>query len=203
MASSGAGVATPTRPAWCEAVDAIDLKLAPGSYTFTTARRRVCQNSGSNGMGFIRVTARAGLAGPGAYPGQEGIQPSQPATPELTAEPTTNLALGKPAQQSSTYSGDYPASNGVDGRKDNASMFHTGIREKPLVAGGPARQLRAQLHHALQPHGLLQLSASARCRCCSPKMGATGRRFTLTMGPTSGNCAWKPAAGGRATCACS
>jgi hypothetical protein len=125
------GSCDPYQTSWCEAVDAIDLKLAPGSYTFTTARRRVCQNSGSNGMGFIRVTARAGLPGPGTYPGQQGIQLSQPATPELTAEPTTNLALGKPAQQSSTYSGAYPASNGVDGRKDDGSMFHTGIERNP------------------------------------------------------------------------
>jgi hypothetical protein len=47
------------------------------------------------------------------------------------AGPTTNLARGKPAQQSSTYSGDYPASNGVDGRKDNASMFHTNSESNP------------------------------------------------------------------------
>ncbi|MGD1157607.1 MAG: discoidin domain-containing protein [Terriglobia bacterium] len=125
------GSCDPYQTAWCEAVDAIDMKLAPGSYTFTTARRRVCQNSGSNGMGFIRVTARARLAGPGAYPGQETIQPSQPATPEITAGPTTDLALGKPAQQSSTYSGDFPASNGVDGRKDDGSMFHTNNERSP------------------------------------------------------------------------
>ena len=77
------------------------------------------------------VTARAGLAGAVAYPGQGETQPSPPATPELSAGPATNLALGKPAQQSSTYSGDYPASNGVDGRKDDGSMFHTNSESNP------------------------------------------------------------------------
>ena len=36
-----------------------------------------------------------------------------------------NLARGKPTEQSSTYSGQYPASNGVDGQKNDSSMFHT------------------------------------------------------------------------------
>ena len=46
--------------------------------------------------------------------------------------PTTNIALGKPAQQSSTYpGGDYPASNGVDGRNDDGSMFHTNNETNP------------------------------------------------------------------------
>ncbi|MBZ5670938.1 MAG: discoidin domain-containing protein [Acidobacteriia bacterium] len=125
------GSCDPYQTAWCEATDMLGMNLAPGSYTFTTARRRVCQNSGSNGMGFIRVTARTGRAGPGAYPGQETIQPSQPATPELATGPATNLALGKPTQQSSTYSGDFPASNGVDGRKDDGSMFHTNNERNP------------------------------------------------------------------------
>ena len=77
------------------------------------------------------VTARAGLAGALAYPGQGETQPSQPATPEVTAGATTNLAGGKPAQQSSTYPGGYPASNGVDGRKDNGGMFHTNNESNP------------------------------------------------------------------------
>jgi len=126
------GSCDPYQNAWCQAVDSIHMKLAPGSYTFTTARRRVCQNGGSNGAGFIRVTGRIGFGGAKAYPGEEETQPSQSATPEVnTPEPTVNLARGKPAQQSSTYSGQYPASNGVDGRQDNGSMFHTGIESNP------------------------------------------------------------------------
>jgi hypothetical protein len=45
--------------------------------------------------------------------------------------PTTNLALGKPARQSSTYSGEYAAANAVDGRKDDGSMFHTNNEMNP------------------------------------------------------------------------
>jgi hypothetical protein len=119
------GSCDPYQTAWCEATDTIRVKLAPGSYTFTTARKRVCQNGGSNGAGFIRVTGRTGLGGGEAPSAETETQPSPPATPEIAAGPLGNLALGKPAQQSSTYSGAYPASNGVDGRKDNSSMFHT------------------------------------------------------------------------------
>jgi hypothetical protein len=125
----GRGTCDLYQAAWCEAVDTIDMRLAPGTYTFTTARPRVCQNGGSNGMGFIRVTGRSRFGEPGSYQGQQITQPSPPATPELTTGPTTNVALGKPAQQSSTYSADYSAAKGVDGRKD--SFFHTGIENNP------------------------------------------------------------------------
>jgi hypothetical protein len=56
---------------------------------------------------------------------------SRPTDQIITPAPTTNLALGKLAQQSSAYSGDYPASNGVDGRKDDGSMFHTNNEQNP------------------------------------------------------------------------
>jgi hypothetical protein len=45
--------------------------------------------------------------------------------------PTANIALGKPARQSSTYSGEYAAANAVDGRKDDGSMFHTNNEMNP------------------------------------------------------------------------
>jgi hypothetical protein len=125
----GRGTCDLYQAAWCEAVDTIDMNLAPGSYTFTTARQRVCQNGGSRGMGFIRVTGRTGSGGPDSYPGQQITQPSQPATPQVTMGLATNLALGKPAQQSSTYDADHVAAKGVDGRKDN--FFHTGIENNP------------------------------------------------------------------------
>ena len=59
-------------------------------------------------------------------------QPSPSSTPEInTPEPTTNLARGKPAQQSSTFPGGYPASNGVDGQRGDSSMFHTNSESNP------------------------------------------------------------------------
>ena len=45
----------PYQGAWCVARDTPDVDLAPGRYEFRTARRGVCQNSGSDGAGFIKA----------------------------------------------------------------------------------------------------------------------------------------------------
>ena len=59
------------------------MNIAPGYYTFATAKRRVCQNGGSNGMGFIRVIGRGGSGGQEAYPGLPVAPPSMPGTREI------------------------------------------------------------------------------------------------------------------------
>jgi hypothetical protein len=141
------GTCDPYQTAWCEAVDTIDMNLAPGSYTFRTANERVCQNTGSQGMGFIRVIGRTGSGGL-----------------------TTNLALGKPAQQSSVYSAVYSPDKGVDGRKDN--FFHT------LSEPNPWWQVDLQDNYQLS-----YIMLYNRTDCCSER----GRTVHVLLSPNGIN----------------
>lgn len=45
----------PNQSAWCVARIELGAQLEPGVYVFRTARRAICQNSGSGGQGFIRA----------------------------------------------------------------------------------------------------------------------------------------------------
>lgn len=123
------GSCDPYQATWCEAVDTLDRTLPPGYYTFTTAKGRVCQNGGSNGMGFIRMTGRMGRGGPDSDLGQPPTQPSSYSTREVYGGGGANLALGKPTQQSSVYGGAWTPDKGVDGRKD--TFFHTNNENNP------------------------------------------------------------------------
>jgi hypothetical protein len=49
------GDCDPYQEKWCVATDRIDLRLPPGNYLIRTGRARVCQNSGSDGNGFVKV----------------------------------------------------------------------------------------------------------------------------------------------------
>jgi hypothetical protein len=43
------------QPSWCVASEHLDAHLHSGRYTFKVEGGRVCQNSGSRGMGFIKI----------------------------------------------------------------------------------------------------------------------------------------------------
>jgi hypothetical protein len=49
------GDCDPYQEKWCNATDRFNLRLAPGTYAIRTERARVCQNQGSNGIGFVKV----------------------------------------------------------------------------------------------------------------------------------------------------
>jgi len=49
------GGCDPYQEQWCNATDHFNLRLAPGTYVIRTERARVCQNQGSNGIGFVKV----------------------------------------------------------------------------------------------------------------------------------------------------
>jgi hypothetical protein len=49
------GDCDPYQEKWCNATDRFSLRLAPGTYAIRTERARVCQNQGSNGIGFVKV----------------------------------------------------------------------------------------------------------------------------------------------------
>lgn len=49
------GGCDPYQEQWCNATDRFSLRLAPGTYAIRTERARVCQNQGSNGIGFVKV----------------------------------------------------------------------------------------------------------------------------------------------------
>ncbi|MBF0276140.1 MAG: pentapeptide repeat-containing protein [SAR324 cluster bacterium] len=51
------GSCDPYQQTWCQAVDSMNLYLNSGSYTVVAVTGRICQNSGSNGNGFIEVSA--------------------------------------------------------------------------------------------------------------------------------------------------
>jgi len=45
------------QPSWCQGVDAVDLALQPGNYMVMVRMARVCQNTTSNGTGFLEIQA--------------------------------------------------------------------------------------------------------------------------------------------------
>lgn len=49
------GGCDPYQEQWCVATYQFNLRLAPGTYAIRTERARVCQNQGSNGIGFVKV----------------------------------------------------------------------------------------------------------------------------------------------------
>lgn len=49
------GQCDPYQNAWCVAQDSLEVQLSVGTYTFQTARPRLCQNAGSGGQGFLRL----------------------------------------------------------------------------------------------------------------------------------------------------
>lgn len=49
------GDCDPYQERWCNATERFSLRLAPGTYVIRTQRPRVCQNEGSNGIGFVKV----------------------------------------------------------------------------------------------------------------------------------------------------
>jgi len=79
------GSCDPYQTAWCEATDSIGMAFPPGSYTFRTARGHVCQNSGSQNMGFIHVRGRSARG--------DEITVSPGATPQVvpTPPPSSNV----------------------------------------------------------------------------------------------------------------
>ncbi|KUF10247.1 WSC domain-containing protein [Pseudoponticoccus marisrubri] len=47
------------QPEWCEGVFDLGRSLPAGSYSLSVTPPRICQNAGSGGQGFLRVTGRA------------------------------------------------------------------------------------------------------------------------------------------------
>ena len=45
----------PNQEAWCVARGSVDIDAGPGAYMVRTERPRVCQNSASAGVGFVKV----------------------------------------------------------------------------------------------------------------------------------------------------
>ena len=48
----------PYQNSWCLASARVEINLDPGEYTIRTAHPKVCQNRGSNSVGFVKVFGR-------------------------------------------------------------------------------------------------------------------------------------------------
>jgi hypothetical protein len=71
------GGCDPYQSTWCVAMDSIEMDLPPGSYTVKAGQAHLCQNNGSQGVGFIRVVGR----------GTGSVTLSPSATPEVQTVP--------------------------------------------------------------------------------------------------------------------